>query len=81
MEEFLSTYSNVKGFFNFQRTHSIDAINNETKCLDKEAHLFWEIPVIDAKLNELMDVILQWRCKIQVNYDRRNKALMLELSS
>ena len=27
------------------------------KCLDRKAHLFWVIPVVDAKVNELMDVL------------------------
>ena len=57
VEELLSIDSNVQGFFNFQRALSIDAINHETKCLDRKAHLFWEIPVIDSKINELMDVL------------------------
>ena len=30
----------------------------ETRLLDREAHLFWEIQVIDAKVNELMDFLL-----------------------
>ena len=25
--------------------------------LDRKAHLFWEMPVIDAKINELMDAL------------------------
>jgi len=57
MEELLSFDSNVNGFFNFQRVLSIDAIINETICLDRKAHLFWEIPIIDAKVNELMYVL------------------------
>ena len=40
--------------FYFQQALNIDAINNETKCIDRKAHLFWEIPVIDAKINDLM---------------------------
>ena len=40
--------------FYFQQALNIDAINNETKCIDRKAHLFWEIPEIDAKIDELM---------------------------
>ena len=43
--------------FNFQTALNMNAINNETKCLDRKAHLFWEIPIIDAKVNELMDAL------------------------
>ena len=32
--------------FNFQRSMSIDAINRETKALDRKAHFFWKIPAI-----------------------------------
>ena len=41
--------------FYFQQVLNIDSINNETKCNDRKAHLFWEIPVIDAKINDLMN--------------------------
>ena len=57
VKELRSIDSNVQGFFNFQRALSIDAINNETKCLDINTHLLWEIPVIDEKVEELMDVL------------------------
>ena len=40
--------------FYFQQALNIDAINNETKCINRKAHFFWEIPVIDAKINDLM---------------------------
>ena len=43
--------------FNFQKSLNIDAINNETKCIDRKAHLFWENPVIDAKINDLMSTL------------------------
>ena len=43
--------------FNFQRSLNIEAINNETKALDRKAHLFWEIPAIDAKVYNFMDSI------------------------
>ena len=29
-------------------------MNNEIKCIDRKAHLFWENPIIDAKIGELM---------------------------
>ena len=67
--ELLSIDSNVKGFINFQRALSIDATNNETKCLQRKAHLFSEIPVIDMTVNELMDIYhsgksqsINWPC-------------------
>ena len=43
--------------FYFQRSLNIDTINNESKCIDRKALLFWEIPVIDAKINDLMDTL------------------------
>ena len=43
--------------FYFQKSLSIDAINNETKCIDRKAHLFWENPTIDAKINDLMAIL------------------------
>ena len=43
--------------FNFQRSLYTDTINNETKCIDRKAHLFWENPVIDAKMNYLMNTL------------------------
>ena len=32
-------------------------INNETTCINRKAHLFWENPVIDAKINDLMNTL------------------------
>ena len=43
--------------FYFEKSLSIDAINNETLCIDRKAHLFWEIPNIDAKIKELMSIL------------------------
>ena len=43
--------------FYSQQVLNIDAINNETKCIDRKAHLFWEIPVIDAKITDLMNTL------------------------
>ena len=37
---------------------NIDAINNKTKCIHRKAHVFWEIPVINAKINDLIDTLL-----------------------
>jgi len=36
---------------------SVNAINKETQSIDRKAHLFWEIPTIDAKINELMSTL------------------------
>jgi hypothetical protein len=43
--------------FNFQKSLNIDAMNNEIKYIDRKAHLFWENPTIDAKINELMHTL------------------------
>ena len=43
--------------FNFEKSLNIDAINNETLCIDRKAHLFWEIETINAKVKELMSVL------------------------
>ena len=55
MEELLSVDANSNDVFNFQRSLNIQAIKMETKLLDRKAHLFWEIPAIDAKVCEFMD--------------------------
>jgi len=47
---------NASAFY-FQQSLSIDTINKETKSIDRKAHLFWEIPVIDAKINALMSTL------------------------
>ena len=47
---------NVEPFY-FQQSLNIDAINNETKCIGRKAHLCRENPVIDAKINELMSTL------------------------
>jgi hypothetical protein len=39
--------------FNFQKSLNMDAMNNEIICIDRKAHLFWENPIIDAKIGEL----------------------------
>ena len=43
--------------FNFQRSMSVEAINKETQAIDRKAHLFWEIPAIDAKISTFMESI------------------------
>ena len=58
MEALLNIDTNATPFY-FQQALNIDAINNETKCIDRKAHLFWEIPVIDAKINDLMNTLSQ----------------------
>ena len=50
LEELLAVDAKSHDVFNFQRSLHIDAINKETKVLDRKAHLFWEIPTIDAKV-------------------------------
>ena len=27
------------------------------RCIDRQAHLFWENPIIDAKINDLMAIL------------------------
>ena len=58
MEELLDIDADKYNVFNFQRSLSTEAINNETKALDRKAHLFWEIPAIDKRVCEFMDSIL-----------------------
>ena len=36
---------------------SIDAINKETKAIDRKAHMLWEIPRIDSKIDSFMESI------------------------
>ena len=56
MDSPLKFDTNAEAFY-FEKSLNIDAINNETQCSDRKAHLFWEIPVIDAKINELMSAL------------------------
>ena len=58
MEELFDIHANKNEIFYFQRSLSIGDINNETKALDRKAHLFWEIPAIDKRVCEFMDSIL-----------------------
>ena len=57
MEDLLAIDDASYNVFNFQRSMSIEAINMETIALDRKAHLFWEIPTIDASVCSFMDTI------------------------
>ena len=57
LEELLSVDSDSYDVFNFQRSMSIDAINKETKAIDRKAHMCWEIPLIDSKIASFMESI------------------------
>ena len=56
IDSLLEFDTNAEVFY-FQKSLNIDAVNNETRCIDRKAHLFWEIPVNDAKINELMSTL------------------------
>ena len=43
--------------FNFQRALCIEAINNETKILDRKAHMFWEFPELDKQICDFVESI------------------------
>ena len=58
IDALLEIDKNVELFY-FQRSLNINAINNETRCIDRKAYFFWEIPVIDAKINELVSTLSQ----------------------
>ena len=55
--ETLLTFDPKREVFYFQQSLNIDAINKETLCIDRKAHLFWEIATIDAKVKELMSIL------------------------
>ena len=57
LEELLAIDADSHNVFNFQRSMSIEAINKETKAIDRQAHMFWEIPAIDSKISNFMDSI------------------------
>ena len=59
LEELFAIDAKSYDVFNFQRSLNIEAINKETKALDRKAHLFWEIPAIDVKVCEFMDSLFQ----------------------
>ena len=57
LEELLAIDADSHDVFNFQKSMSIEAINKETKAIDRKAHMFWEIPAIDSKISNFMDSI------------------------
>ena len=57
LDELLAIDADSQDCFNFQRSMCIEAINKETKAIDRNAHLFWEFPAIDSKINNFMDSI------------------------
>ena len=56
LDKLLDFDKNAVAFY-FQQSLSINAINKETQSIDRKAHLFWEIPAIDAKINDLMSTL------------------------
>ena len=55
--ETLLNFDTKAEIFNFQKSPNTDAINNETLCIERKAHLFWEITAINAKVKELMSIL------------------------
>ena len=55
--------------FNFQRALCIEAINNETKNLDRKAHIFWEFPELDKQICNFVE-------SISMNREARKKIFM-----
>ena len=49
LQELLAVDAKSHDVFNFQRSLNFDAINKETKALDRKAQLFLETPAVDAK--------------------------------
>ena len=43
--------------FNFQKALNIEAINNETKVLDRKALMFWEFPELDKQICDFVESI------------------------
>ena len=69
MEELLEVEAANYDVFNFQRSLNIEVINDETKALDRKAHLFWEIPATYAKVCNFMD-------SISISGDAKRKLVM-----
>jgi hypothetical protein len=57
LEELIAVDNESHDVFNFQKSMSIDAINNETRAIDRKAHMFWEIPLIDSEICKFMESI------------------------
>ena len=57
MEELFDIDSDKYEVFNFQRALCIEAINNETKVLDRKAHMFWEFPELDKQICDFVESI------------------------
>ena len=57
LEELFDIDSDKFEVFNFQRALNIEAINNETKVLDRKAHMFWEFPDVDQQICDFVDAI------------------------
>ena len=69
LEQLLSIDGDSYDIFNFQRSMNIEAINKETKAIEKKAHMFWEILVIDSKIVTFME-------SISTSGDARRKLMM-----
>ena len=35
----------------------VETINNETLCIDRKAHMFWEHPLLDKKIDKLLEAL------------------------
>jgi len=58
LEELFDIDADKNEVFNFQRALSIEAINNETKALDRKAHMFWEFSDVEQQICDFMTLFL-----------------------
>ena len=57
LDRLFETDSETFEVFDFQRSLSIEAINNETLAIDRKAHMFWEFPEVEKQICEFIESI------------------------
>ena len=57
LDRLFETDSEAFEVFDFQRSLSIEAINNETLAIDRKAHMFWEFPEVEKQICEFIESI------------------------
>ena len=57
LDELLAVDAESYDCFNFHRSMSFEAINKETRSIDRKAHMFWEFPALVSKINNFIDSI------------------------
>ena len=49
--------ANILDSFNFRKSMRLETINNETQSIARKTHLFWEHPLLDQKIDKLLEAL------------------------